>query len=147
MNRGEVIRYPTVDLLTQKAADAQSVADALTQLAKAGRLGDLGREIAKMHQDLSSGRTQILKGPAVTGPAATALAKSAGSTALSKAAAAPASGVSRAEGAARQLAAAGAFGPLVKAEEYERRAFVVSDPQMRKGYLELAAQERQKAGV
>jgi hypothetical protein len=34
-----------------------------------------------------------------------------------------------------------------KAAEYERKAYIVTDPETRRGYLELAAQERQKAGA
>ncbi len=36
---------------------------------------------------------------------------------------------------------------MAKAAEYRQRADVVTDPQLRKSYLELAAQERQKAGA
>jgi hypothetical protein len=47
--------------------------------------------------------------------------------------------------AAWQRSAAGRA--LAKAAEYRQRAAVVSDPQLRESYLELAAQERQKAGI
>jgi hypothetical protein len=36
--------------------------------------------------------------------------------------------------------------PNGKAADYERKAYQVSDPALRNGYLELAVQERQKAG-
>lgn len=36
---------------------------------------------------------------------------------------------------------------MAKAAEYKRKAYQVSDPELRKGYLDLAAQERQKAGA
>lgn len=108
----EIIRYPAVDLLTQKAAAARSVAVALTELAKTGRLGELGRDLTSMHRDISSGRMELVKGPVVAGPPENSLAKSAGAAGLSKAA------------------------------EYERKAAVVTDPELRRGYLELARQER-----
>lgn len=127
----ETTRYPAVDLLTQKAADAQSVADALLDLAKAGRLGDLERDIAAMRRDVGAG-AQLVKGPA---PAANGLAKSAGVPAASYVA----SELAWQRGPVAQA--------MAKAADYERKAYQVSDPQLRNGYLELAAQERQKASA
>ncbi len=73
--------YPAVDLLVDKATAARSVATALIELAKAGRLADLERDIARMRRDISSGRRELVKGPA------NGLAKSAGAAAdVSKAA-------------------------------------------------------------
>ena len=48
---------------------------------------------------------------------------------------------------AREIAAIDAISKGSRAAEYERKAYEVSDPQLRKGYLELAAQERQRVSA
>jgi hypothetical protein len=118
---GGVIKYPAVDLLVQKAAAAQSVSTALLDLAKAGRLGDLERDIGAMRRALGTGRMELVREP---------IAKSAAASVLAKSTAAPATPV-----------------PASRADEYVQKAYAVSDPVLRRGYLELAAQERQKAGA
>lgn len=120
----ETTRYPAVDLLVKKAADAQSVADALLDLAKAGRLGDLERDIAAMRRVVDSGRMELVKAPASAG-----------------------SGLAKSAAAATVLAKSTGTPAVSKADEYTAKAYQVSDPQLRNGYLELAAQERQKASA
>jgi hypothetical protein len=72
-----------------------------------------------MRRDLSSGRMELVKAPASAGGG---LAKStAAATVLAKGTGAPA---------------------VSKADEYTAKAYQVSDPALRNGYLELAAQER-----
>jgi hypothetical protein len=109
--------YPAIDLLTKKAAAAQSVATALIELAKAGRLGELERDIAAMRRDISSGRVELVKRPA------NGLAKSAGT-------------------AAPEAAEA-----LAKAFDYQQMARRVADQAEAASYRELAAAELRKAGV
>ena len=108
-----VIRYPAVDLLVDKANAARSVATALMELAKAGRLADLERDIASMRRHVSSGRRELVKGP-------------------------PAAGL---------VKAAGTSADTSKAARYERKAQLVTDPELRQGYRELARREREKAGM
>lgn len=127
---GESTRYPAVDLLVQKATAARSVADALLDLAKAGRLGDLERDIAAMRRDTASGRLELVKGPAPAG----GLAKGAGALA----------GYVASELAWQRSPAGQA---MAKAAEYQQKAAVVSDPLLRNGYLEMARLEREKAGA
>jgi hypothetical protein len=104
------ITYPALDLLTEKATAARSVATAIIELAKAGRLGDLERDISALRRDFGSGRMELVKGPP-------GLAKGAGAA------------------------------PPPKAAEYERLAGVAVDPETRRGYLELARRERERAGA
>jgi hypothetical protein len=118
--------YPAVDALVAKATAERSVAAALEHLAKTGRLADLERDIAAMRRDIAAGRaltripaTELAKGAAVGGYAVSELAGP--------------------RSAARQA--------MAKAAEYQEKAMVVTDPEMRRDYLALAAQERGKAGT
>jgi len=118
MTSTQAAKYPAIDLLVQKAAAAQSVATALMEMAKAGRLGDLERDIAAMRRFVSSGG-QLVKGPAP----ATSLAKSTGTAAAERAEA------------------------LAKAFDYRQMAGRVSNQEMAASYRDLAERELQKAGA
>lgn len=113
---GDIVTYPVVNLLEQKANKAMSASTALIEMANEGRLGALEADIARMRRDVSSGRVMLTR-----------------PTARTPAAALPASS----PGAAQ----------LAKAERYERQAARMTDPADRRGYLELARAERDKAGA
>lgn len=113
----ETVAYPAIDTLVAKAAAAQSVATALLAMASDGQLPQLERDIGRMRRHAEAGRPFMRRGQ---------VAAQAGVGTIAK--------------------AVGESGAIAKALEYREKAFAVSDPGLRQGYLELAKQA-ERAGV
>jgi hypothetical protein len=118
--------FPALNLFQRKSARAMSTNTGLMEMAREGRLGALETDIGRLRRAVDAGASLVPSGRSAAPPTADVI-KSA-----------------RAQFVA-DLDTASAR--LSKAARYERQAGVVSDPELRKAYIDLARQERENAGA